>query len=112
MANRGGMRFIVRFEERASTQEDTGEEQVTWSLVGERWAELMTTTGREIFTSQQRAARVPTQFKLRFPLSFTVKPKMRLTFKGKFFDIISAIDPDGRKNDLIVTCDELVDEPT
>ena len=113
MADAGTMRHQVRIEKRTQAPDAAGELQTGWVLVAQRRAEKLSTPGREVWTAAQRAARVPTIFKLRHPRTdFEVLPQMRLTCDGKLYDIISAHDPDGRQVDLLVTCDELVNEPS
>jgi SPP1 family predicted phage head-tail adaptor len=106
------MRLQVRIEKRTTAPDPAGERVTSWVLVALRRAEKLQTPGRELWVAAQRAGRVPTIFKLRHPRSdFEVKPQMRLTCDGKLYDIISAHDPDGRQADLLVTCEELVNEP-
>jgi head-tail adaptor len=111
MTDSGAMRHVVRIEKRAPVQDGAGEQSTTWTLVAERRAEKVATPGREFWSGQERGARVPTVFRMRNPRTFEVLPQMRLTFQGKVFDIISAVDADGRGIDLSLSCDELVNEP-
>jgi SPP1 family predicted phage head-tail adaptor len=108
----GALRLQVRIEERTAQQATSGEPVFAWNLVGTPRAEKLQTPGREVWSAAQRSGRVPTIFKIRHPRTdYTVKPQMRLTCDGVLFDIISASDPDGRKVDLLITCEEQVNEP-
>lgn len=109
--NAGAMRDVVRIEQRVSTQDVNGEESASWVLVIERNAEKLPYPGREVWSRNERSGRVPTVFKMRWPKEAEVKAQMRLICKGKVYDIISAIDVDGRGVDLLVSCDELSGEP-
>ncbi len=111
MTNSGFMRGMVRIEQRSTVQDSNGEESPTWSLVGTRFAEKVATPGREVWSSNERHARVPTIFRIRFPKTFSIESKMRLIHKSKLYDIISAIDENGRGVDMLVSCEELVGEP-
>lgn len=111
MTNSGPMREVIRFERKSSSQDDSGEQMPVWTLVAERRAEKMQMPGREVWSSKQRAGRIPTVFRIRFPKEFTVEPQMRLIHKSRVYDITSAYDEDGREVNLLVTCDELVGEP-
>ena len=106
------MRDVVRIEKRVQTQDANGEESTTWNLVCERYAENLPYPGREVWSGKERHGRVPTVFKMRYPKDFVVVPQMRLTCKGRLYDIISAIDVEGRETDLLLSCDELIGEPT
>jgi len=107
--NPGQMRHQVRIEQRSTAQDSAGDQVLTWSLVAERRASIDRTPGSEVWASAQRNARVPTVFRLRYLTG--VMPAMRLICSGKVFDIVSAIDPDGRGAELVVTALELVEEP-
>ena len=107
MVNAGAMRHQVRLETRSTARDAAGEPLLSWSLFAERRAELVRTPGTELF-AQGRNGRVPTVFKLRYLAGVT--PAMRLLCKGKVFNIISAIDPDGHRAELLVTAEELVEE--
>lgn len=107
MVNAGRMRHLVRIEKRTSVQDATGEPELVWEILAERRAELVASTGREVF-SQGREGRVPTLFRMRFLDG--VLPQMRLLYDERVFNILSAVDPDGRGAELLVTTEELVGE--
>lgn len=104
----GDMRHRVRIEQRSTAQDASGEALLSWILVKEVYAALQATPGSEVWASAQRSGRVPTIFRIRY-LS-TVVPEMRLTWNGKVFDIKSAVDQGGRKEEMILTTEELVGE--
>lgn len=107
--NAGAMRERVTIQARAEQQDSAGELQLSWNIFARARAELMRTPGREVFDSIERNARVPTTFKLRFLDG--VLPKMRLIdSKSRVFNIVSAMDPTGRREELLVTCLELVED--
>lgn len=106
MIRAGPMRFQVVIERRTDEQDDAGQQLDEWDVFATRRAAMQRVTGDEIETAQQEAARVPTTFRLRWLDG--VLPAMRLTCDGKVYDIKSAVDPDGLKNELIITAAELV----
>lgn len=112
MTRAGPMREVIKIQQRSQVQDDSGEESPTWTTIAERWAEKLAFPGREIWSAKERHARIPTIFRMRFPQTFTVEPQMRIVHKGKLYDITSAVDENGRGVDLLVTCEELVGEPT
>lgn len=107
----GPMREQIRIESRSASQDSNGEPLSTWSLVAVRRAEKIQTTGRESWSSKERHARIPTLFRMRFPFDFEVLPQMRVTHAGKVYDVVSAVNEDGLKIFLVLTCEELVGEP-
>lgn len=104
----GPMRFTVRFEQRSSIQDAAGEPNLTWTTFAERRASIERTPGDEVWASAQRGGRTPTVFKLRWLDG--VLPSMRLVHRKKIYDILSAVDPDGRLTELLVTAIEHVEE--
>lgn len=109
--NTGKKRERIRIEERSSTLDAAGEQVTTWALVGDRAAERLETPGREIWTGRERSGRIPTVFKMRYPRDFAVVPRMRVVCESRVYDILSATDPTGLKVDMLLTCEELVEEP-
>jgi SPP1 family predicted phage head-tail adaptor len=103
------MRFRVRIEAPSTTQGPSGQPLDQWSLYAERFAAVVPTAGSERFAAQQQFARTPTTWKLRHLEG--VNPSMRLVFKGRVYDIVSVVDPDETRRELILTTLERVGEP-
>jgi len=104
--NPGRMRLLIRLEQRTTAKNTAGEPKNEWILVKEVRAEVVRSTGKEIFAAQERQGRVPTLFKLRWRDG--IVPQMRIRWGSKLFNILSAIDPDGMRAELLVTTEELV----
>lgn len=112
MMRAGEMRHVVRIQSRSAAQDVAGEQVVQWNTVAERRASMRRSVGSEVFTSAQRQGRVPTEFRLRFMSG--VLPRMRLTLVSespvRVYDILAAVDVDGRRETLLITAVELVEE--
>lgn len=107
--NSGAMRERVIIQTRTTTQDSSGDPLPTWSQFASRRAEIVRFPyGKEIFASAERHGRVQTLFRLR-KLEGVV-PAMRLLCRGKVYNIISATDPTGRDEELIVYTEELVEQ--
>jgi SPP1 family predicted phage head-tail adaptor len=106
--NPGRMRLLIRLEQRTTVKNAAGEPRPEWLLFRQCRAEPVRSAGRELFTSEERLARVPTQLKIRFVDG--VVPKMRIVSDGKVFNILSAVDPDGLRAELLITAEERVGE--
>lgn len=104
------MREVIHLQRQTSAQDATGQVRLVWTDVGTRRAERTATPGGEEWTGGERAARVPTVFRIRYPNELELTPKMRVVHCGRVFDLRSTIDPDGRRVDMLLTCDELVGE--
>jgi SPP1 family predicted phage head-tail adaptor len=109
--NPGPMRKVIRVEERSTLPDSAGEQLVNWTLVLEQRAAITRAPGREAWSASERSGRVPTEFRTRWRADVKVVPRMRLICDGSLYNIISAIDPDGMRAELVITCEELVEEP-
>lgn len=105
------MRHRVVIERRSATQDAAGEPTVAWTTVVDRRASMRRSPGTEVFSSEQRLGRVPTEFRLRYAAGILPQMRLRLTSETpeKLYNVLSAIDPDGRRSELIVTALELVE---
>lgn len=110
MTNAGPMREVIRLQVQTTWQDPTGQPRLSWTDVATRQAEKTATPGREVWSSGERAGRVPTVFRIRYPLEVDLSPKLRLVHRKRVFDVVSCVDPDGRRVDMLLTCDELVGE--
>lgn len=103
------MREVVRIDRRSTTQDAVGEPLLSWvPFTPLLRAAIERTPGREIWASSERQGRVPTVFRLRWRDG--VLPAMRLVSGDRVFNIVSAIDPDGMRAELVITAEELVEE--
>lgn len=108
MMRAGPMRHRVTIQERSAAVDAAGQPLNTWTTFASRWAAIERTPGNEVFASAQRNGRVPVVFRLRYLSG--VMPSMRLVFGTKVHNILSAIDQAGMGEELLITCEELVEE--
>jgi SPP1 family predicted phage head-tail adaptor len=101
------MRHRVGIQRRATGVDAAGGVRNSWELFASRLAAVERATGSEVWASAQRSGRVPTVFRLRYLAG--VLPAMRLLFDGRTYNILSAVDQEGRKAELIITAEELVE---
>lgn len=107
--NAGAMREQLTLQKRSTSQSASGEPELSWDDFATMRAEPLRTPGREIYAAAERNARVPTTFKLRYLDG--VLPEMRaVDSKQRVYNIKSAIDPTGRREELLLTCEELVED--
>lgn len=104
MIKSGRLRDRVRIEKRSTSQDEAGEPLATWTLVAERWVEIVQAKGREIFASAQRQGRIPTVIRLR--QIDGVVPSMRVRWGSRLFNITSVYSP--AKGETLLECDEEV----
>jgi SPP1 family predicted phage head-tail adaptor len=102
------MRHRVKLQQRSSGQDAAGGVLDAWEDFATRWASMERASGREVWASAQRSGRVPAVFRLRYLAGVT--PAMRLVFDGRVYNILSAVDMAGRREELVITAEELVEE--
>jgi SPP1 family predicted phage head-tail adaptor len=83
------------------TQIDNG-----WEDIATVWANVRGLSGREYLMAQQAQSEVSHQVTIRYRSD--VSPYHRLMVGGRELQIIAALDPDGRKTQLTLMCQEVV----
>lgn len=104
----GPMRHRVTLQHRVTGVDAAGGVRDVWEKFATRWASMDRAAGSEVWASAQRSGRVPAVFRLRYLAG--VEPGMRLLFDGRTHNILSAVDQEGRKAELLITAEELVGE--
>jgi SPP1 family predicted phage head-tail adaptor len=101
------MRHRVTIQQRSAVRDAAGGVRDAWEDVATRWASLDRATGSEVWASAQRSGRVPVVLRLRYLSG--VLPGMRLLYDERPHNILSAVDQAGRREELIITAEELVE---
>lgn len=109
-ADPGALRETVRLQQRAASQDSTGEQAWLWAEIGLRRAAVEPLSGAERVSAEQRQARVSTRFRLRRDsLTAGLRPQDRIDWRGRTFDLIALLEDPAREW-LVVVADELVGE--
>lgn len=104
----GPMRHRVLLQQRVTGVDAAGGALNTWEKFAIRWASMDRAAGSEVWNSAQRSGRVPAVFRLRYLEGVT--PAMRLVFDGRTYNILSVVDQEGIRTELVITAEELVGE--
>ena len=104
----GKLRHRVILQEYISSKDSFGAEVETWSDIATVWASIEPLSGREYFAAQQINAEVSAKITIRYRAS--VKPTMRVLFEGRIFEILSVINTEEKKRELILMCREVLDD--
>lgn len=100
----GELRHRITVEQNSPTQNDLGEEESSWSEFATRWADARALDGTESFSTDMKFAEATHRFRLRYLDGVT--PEMRVSWDGRTFDIVSALDPRGRKRETVIVATE------
>lgn len=99
----------VTVQERGPGLDSHGQENGAWNTKATRRAFLEPLQGRELFTARQVHAEVTHRVTLRYGVDISgLKPKWRLQFDSKNYDVLSVVNTRQRKRELILLCAELV----
>lgn len=102
----GELRHRVTIQQRVTGQDEYGQPLNTWQDMATVWAKIEDLTGREYFSAQQiPTAQVSTRATIRWRAD--VKPEMRLVHGSRVLDIKAVLDPDGRRRQLQLMCQEV-----
>jgi SPP1 family predicted phage head-tail adaptor len=106
MIRAGELNCRVTLQSATETQDDYGAPVPGWATTATVWGEVVDLSGREFFAAQQVNAEVSTRIRIRYRTDVT--PKMRAIANGRTLEILSVLDPEGRKRELHLMCKEVV----
>ena len=99
------MRCPVSFEGRGSAQDSVGQQSTTWTTLGTAMAAIEPIRGREYYIASGDKADVTHEVRLR-ALPMFLKPRDRMKYGTRIFDIKSVIDVSERDREWLLMCVE------
>jgi SPP1 family predicted phage head-tail adaptor len=82
-----------------------GEEVFTWSDVATVWAAKVDISGREFMEARREGVQISTRFVIRYRSG--LKETMRVTHDSRTYEIRAVLDPEGRRRELHLLCEEI-----
>lgn len=104
--NAGKLRHRATIQQLVNTDDGAGGSIETWQNVATVWAAIEPLRGNERYTAQQVQSTLTHKVTIRYREG--IKPQMRLTYKGRIFDIESVIDIEERHRWLELFCSEVI----
>lgn len=110
----GRLRDRVRLEVLTEGRDAVGGLTEVWALVATLWAEVRDLRAEERYQAAQLESRATTRVRVRRYPSLSPNVKHRLVWvrpdpwPDRIYDIQGVIDPDGRKTELHIMCEEIV----
>lgn len=108
MTEIGKFRHRVTVERETTASNGLGAFVRTWAVVGDRWAQVTPTGGREGLINGSLTTQQNYRVAMRFDTSVTNGD--RLVWNGKSLRIESVEDVDGRRATMVAYCSFVVDE--
>jgi len=100
----GKLRHRIDIEQAAETGDGSPNPEYS-SLVTGLPAEVMETTGGETIRGRQVEANIRAVIEIRYRSDIT--PDMRVKYGSRYLNIVSVVDPTGRRRKTILTCSEV-----
>lgn len=104
----GRLRQRITIQTHTESRDALGASIWTWSTLAKVWAEVRMPYGSERFVSAAdvEVAQVTHRVKIRY--RDDVSPLNRIVWRSRVLDIESAVDPDGRRRELVMMCREQI----
>lgn len=100
----GAMRHRLALQSRTETLDSFGDAVLSYTSIATVWGSLRAVSGRERYIAQQAQSEVSHEAIVRHTTDTeSLTPEDRVTFDSRTFDVISNIDPDGRKRFRLIT---------
>jgi SPP1 family predicted phage head-tail adaptor len=103
----GDLRHRIVLEQPVRSKNTMGEQIDTFTAVTTVWAAVEPLTGSWLFQAQQADSKVSGRVRIRYRED--IKPFWRILFDGRYLSIISILNPDERKKELIIMYSEELD---
>ncbi|WP_434565155.1 phage head closure protein [Thermoanaerobacterium thermosaccharolyticum] len=104
--NAGKLRHRATIQQLVNIDDGAGGSIETWQDIVTVWAAIEPLRGNERYTAQQVQSTLSHKVTIRYREG--IKSQMRLTYKGRIFDIVSAIDIKELHQWLELLCSEVV----
>ncbi|MGJ3501613.1 putative phage head-tail adaptor (plasmid) [Piscirickettsia salmonis] len=100
----GLLRHRITLQNNLIGTNEYGEALDYWQDIATLWARVSPRIGRELFSAQQFYHEITQTVTLRYRAD--VSPNLRIYFDGRYFEILSVINPDERNRELVLACRE------
>lgn len=110
MPRGGRYRKRITIQEKTVTQNEFGEEEITWTTAASAWASSAPMNGREFIETGREVAELWTRFYIRYRADVTFTPAMRITdADSRIYDIEAVHNVSDRNQEILFLCRESVD---
>jgi SPP1 family predicted phage head-tail adaptor len=85
-------------------QTASGQPDESWADEATIWASVEPLRGRELFAAQEHHSRVEVRIRLRYRAGITAA--MRVSFDGRYYNIVAVLDREERHRELELMCEQ------
>jgi len=101
----GNLRHRVVLQQKVITEDALKQQSEFWADIATVWAAIEPLSGREYFAARQENTEVTTRITIRYLPG--IKADIRAVFGGRIFEVLSVINPEERRESLILMCKEV-----
>lgn len=102
----GDMNKLIIIQTQTTTQDSYGQPQDTWADTYTVYANIKPLVGKEYFQAQQIQSDLTHDVTTRYRTG--IKPKMRIKYGSRYFEIHAVIDPEEAHQWMYLKCREVV----
>lgn len=99
------MNHYVAFERQTTDKNTMGQREQVWENIGYAFAAVAPVNGRAYFAASGEKAEITHEIRTRHQ-SLGVRPRDRVNFRGRYFEIRSVINEGERDRFLVLMCVE------
>jgi len=98
MIRAGDLNQRIIIQQATIARDTYGAEIQTWVTYAAVWASKQHKSSREFYSAQKTNAEITELFIIRYRNNITTK--MRISYNGRYYDILGADDPDGGREEI------------
>jgi SPP1 family predicted phage head-tail adaptor len=105
----GQFRHQIKIEHRSLAVDEVGQQLTTWTMLATTWAKVEVSTGGERQVAGESRALISHQVTIRHQTAFDdpkAAVKCRISFKGRYLDIVSCQNLEERGRFDVLQCTE------
>lgn len=96
----------ILIQQQTMTQDEYGQQLETWITIATVYAKIKPLVGKEFILAQQISTNLSHDVTIRYRR--WIKPKMRVSYLDRYFEILAVIDSDEKREWLYLKCREVV----
>jgi len=102
--NIGKLRDRIEIQQKTATQNEFGEQDITYTTVQEIWAKVLTASSKEFYNKGEMNKLT---YKVLIRSNNEIKPEMLVKYKDKTLEISDILDADSKRDYMLLICEEV-----
>ena len=102
--NIGKLRDRIKVQQKETTQNEFGEQEITYTTVQEIWAKVLTASSKEFYNKGEMNKLT---YKVLVRSNSQITPEMIVKYKDKTLEISNILDADSKRDYMLLICEEV-----